>query len=247
MSIKPESSSVIEPQTVPAKTALPTQPTYRVKRVTNAPPLDLKSWDDPAWDGAQVADVAIFTPSSTHKPRTQAKLVHDSQTIHVLFRVHDRFVMTTHVEYHDHVCRDACVEFFVLPNEGGQYFNFEINCGGVPLLHAVPSIKSPSEKKYIHRKVDVKWFDKLDIHHSQPRVIKHEISDPVTWSVGFRIPIEVFREYGEPIGELSGSTWRCNFYKCASDNSHPHWASWAPIGEPLSFHKPDKFAPITFE
>ena len=37
-----------------------------------------------------------------------------------------------------------------------------------------------------------------------------------------------------------------NFFKCADDSSHPHWASWAPIGEALNFHQPQYFAPLRF-
>jgi len=40
---------------------------------------------------------------------------------------------------------------------------------------------------------------------------------------------------------------RGNFYKCAEDNSHPHWASWASMGGELNFHLPDRFGWFSFE
>jgi len=31
--------------------------------------------------------------------------------------------------------------------------------------------------------------------------------------------------YVGPLGPLTGQVWRGNFFKCAEDNSHPHWAA----------------------
>ena len=41
--------------------------------------------------------------------------------------------------------------------------------------------------------------------------------------------------------------WRGNAFKCADETSHPHWASWAPIGEALNFHAPGWFGDLDFE
>ena len=43
------------------------------------------------------------------------------------------------------------------------------------------------------------------------------------------------------IDRASGQVWRANLYKCGDQTSHPHWASWAPIGEALNFHQPGFF------
>ena len=48
------------------------------------------------------------------------------------------------------------------------------------------------------------------------------------------------------IGDVRGQTWRGNFYKCGDHTSHPHWASWSPIGEQLDFHQPEFFGELRF-
>jgi len=58
--------------------------------------------------------------------------------------------------------------------------------------------------------------------------------------------LALVEEFAGPLADPAGQTWRGNFYKCAEDNSHPHWASWAPIGERLNFHVPEHFAPLHF-
>ena len=53
-------------------------------------------------------------------------------------------------------------------------------------------------------------------------------------------------KYAGPLPGMQDQTWRANFYKCGDATSHPHWASWNPIGEKLSFHKPEYFGEIVF-
>ena len=48
---------------------------------------------------------------------------------------------------------------------------------------------------------------------------------------------------GGPIGAASGQVWRGNFFKCAEDISHPHWAAWSPVDE-FNFHLPRCFGAI---
>ncbi|MBI5094406.1 MAG: diguanylate cyclase, partial [Candidatus Hydrogenedentes bacterium] len=67
------------------------------------------------------------------------------------------------------------------------------------------------------------------------------------WADEYPIPRALFETYVGPLGRIDGQTWRANFYKCGDETSHPHWASWAPIGEELNFHQPQYFAPIHFD
>jgi hypothetical protein len=48
------------------------------------------------------------------------------------------------------------------------------------------------------------------------------------------------------LGKIGGQSWRGNFFKCAEEISHPHWASWSPVDE-LNFHLPRCFGTIHFE
>jgi len=59
--------------------------------------------------------------------------------------------------------------------------------------------------------------------------------------------LALFETFVGPLGAPSGQIWRANFYKCADESSHPHWGSWADIGERLDFHQPECFGEIIFE
>ena len=41
--------------------------------------------------------------------------------------------------------------------------------------------------------------------------------------------------------------WFDTFFKCADESSHPHWASWSPLGAELNFHTPEYFQELYFE
>jgi hypothetical protein len=56
----------------------------------------------------------------------------------------------------------------------------------------------------------------------------------------------VLAPYCGPLALADGQRWRANCFKCADQSSHPHWASWAPIGEVLNFHQPASFGVFEF-
>jgi cellulose/xylan binding protein with CBM9 domain len=65
--------------------------------------------------------------------------------------------------------------------------------------------------------------------------------------VAMRIPFAMMESYVSATGDPRGQTWRGNLFKCGDETSHPHWASWAPIGQELNFHQPEKFGELRFE
>src|SRR5205823_2453752 len=87
----------------------------------------------------------------------------------------------------------------------------------------------------------------VKISSSLPRTVDREIVDPTHWTITASVPIGIFEHFLGPLGKLNHQKWSGNFYKCADHSSHPHWASWNPIGEELNFHRPEFFAPILFQ
>ena len=81
----------------------------------------------------------------------------------------------------------------------------------------------------------------------RPRCVPVEIAEPVEWAVEYFVPNSVFERYVGSLGDPQKRAWRGNFFKCADESSHPHWASWSPIGQELNFHDPAYFAPMRFE
>jgi hypothetical protein len=221
---------------------------YVIRRARVKPEL-LGLWDGPAWKDAAVAGVASFHPaSSDHRPRTRAKLLHDDDALYAMFHVADRFVRCTRTEHQSPTCKDSCVELFVEPKPGRGYLNFELNCGGTMLLyHVTDPTRDETGKFRGVTPVAAELLDAIRVYHSMPRTVEPEITEPVEWTVEYAVPWRVFERHVGTIDSAGSKNWRGNFYKCADESSHPHWASWSPIGEPLNFHVPAHFGELRFE
>lgn len=210
-------------------------------------PNPAAGWNDPYWSDVPLLAIDQFHPkSSDHRPPTEVKAVHSTDTLHLFYRVVDRYVRCLATELHGHVWEDACVEFFVRPRPDKGYFNFETNCGGAMLLYYIedPTRAAGGFKK--HTPVPGEIANTIQRIPSLPSSIPDEITTPTTWTLKVNIPLPVFEHFTGPLRPLAAQRWTANFYKCASNNSHPHWASWSPIGDTLSFHQPNKFATIAF-
>jgi hypothetical protein len=204
-------------------------------------------WDLSPWSAAETAHVDWFHPrSSDHRPVTDMRMLHDADALYVRFRVQDRFVRAVTTTYQGPTCRDSCVEFFLEPLPGRGYFNFEFNCIGAALLYFVedPTIIDGRFARFTPVPADL--FSQVTVGPALAGPISTEIPGPLEWSIGCRVPWSVFESYLGPLGAQSGKTWRGNFYKCASELSHPHWAAWSPVGDQLNFHQPARFGTIDF-
>ena len=148
-------------------------------------------------------------------------------------------------QYHDPVWKDSCVEFFAQPKPDRGYFNFEFNCGGAFLCCYItnPERTPDGFKEFI--KVPAGIGQTIRARSSLPQRIEPEITEPMVWTLGFFIPFALFEHYLGPLGALTGQVWRGNFFKCAKENSHPHWASWSPVDE-FNFHRPNCFGWLRF-
>ena len=219
---------------------------YRVARIKTAGAATC-NWDDPVWANAETVQMGSFrSESSDHRPHTSVRLVHDGKGIFGIFRVQDRFVRCVRTEYQSEVWKDSCVEIFIKPRPDRGYFNFEFNCGGAFLCCYItnPERSKDGFKEFVRIPKDV--ASTVEVRSSLNRKIDPEITEPLTWTLGFRIPISVLEHYTGKLGEMSGQEWTGNFFKCAEDVSHPHWASWSPVDE-FNFHLPRCFGTLQFE
>lgn len=220
-----------------------------VTKRPSAPPADAP-WDGNYWADIPVLKVDQFhAKSSDHRPVVEAKLAHSSDALHVFFRVQDRYVRAVAEKLNDSVCRDSCVELFIQPPGREEYINVEINCGGTMLASFVEDPTRPD--MHSRMKKYTPFTDRqgaqVKIEASLPKIVEPEIAEPTEWTIRYTVPLSLFEEFFGPLGRYDGQTWRANLYKCADLTSHPHWASFAPIGEKLNFHKPECFVSLHFE
>ena len=198
------------------------------------------------WAAVEPVSVGNFLPaSSSHHPRTLAWLAYDAQGLHGRFQVEDRFVRCVRIEYGSEVWKDSCVEFFVEPKPGRGYFNFEFNCGGAFLVNHIvdPTRTADGFKAFV--RLPEALAEAVRVRPSLPPISEPEITEAITWTLEFFIPFALLEKYVGPLGEVAGQAWRGNFFKCAEENSHPHWAAWSPVDE-FNFHRPHCFGELHF-
>jgi hypothetical protein len=218
---------------------------YTAQCAAVAPPLEA-DWDSPLWRAEEAPIAHFHAAGSGHRPVARAKLLYDHDSLSLRFHVDDRYVVATRTRYQESVCKDSCVEFFIQPRPEGGYFNFEINCGGALLAYYIEDARRTARGFARFTPVAAEHGGRIAIWHSLPAVVFPERPGPTVWQIACRIPLSTLAAYAGPLGALPGQTWRGNFFKCADESSHPHWASWAPIGAELNFHQPACFAPIHF-
>ena len=221
-------------------------PTYTIARAER-PPATESGWNSADWQGVAQATVAHFHPrSSDHRPATHVKLLHSDEGLHVHFCVKDRYVRVAHVGFQAPVYKDSCVEFFVRPGGTGGYLNFEMNAGGSLLVSFIEDWTRTSAGFGRALSLGQEWDNRILRMHLLPDRIDQEITRPVTWSLQYVIPWSLFMEVTGHARPTPGDQWTGNFYKCGDETSHPHWASWSPIGEALNFHAPGYFGRLEF-
>ena len=203
-------------------------------------------WEGPAWGETPCLDIDCFTAEGTsHRPKTQCKLRYDTNCLHGLYLVRDRYVRCVHTGFQTPVYEDSCVEFFVQPRTDKGYFNFEFNCGGALLASYVTDPTRIDGRVVGTVPLSIEDAREVQIYHSLPSVLEPEIESEVTWSLEFAVPFTVLERYAGSLGKVNGQEWRGNMYKCGNNTSHPHWASWSPLSE-RNFHAPWDFGVLRF-
>ena len=162
-----------------------------------------------------------------------------------MFEVADQFVRCVRRGYQSEVWKDSCVECFLRPNARDGYFNFEFNCGGSWLCNYIRDHRR-TEKGFVDcAPLPAELAQRVKVCSSLPEVIEREIVEPIDWNLNFFLPYPVMEHFVGKLKPSHGSSWAGNFYKCAEDISHPHWASWAPVDE-FNFHLPRCFGELVF-
>ncbi len=220
------------------------QYTYQVKRSSQHSDINAE-WDKDIWNKTRSLMLSNFMGDRpTHFPETRVKLLHDKDYIYVIFHVRDKYVRAVAKETNGQVWMDSCVEFFFSPGADTErgYFNFEANCKGVFLFQY--HLKNGAINDFVSSE-DCK---KIQIAHSLNINVEQEFSEPMEWSLEYRIPFAILKKYMKVDDPGPGVSWRANLYKCADKTSHPHWLTWAPIDNPKpKFHLPEFFGRLEFE
>ena len=217
---------------------------YEVKRLTVPMPIDA-DWEKPQWQNVEPIKITnVLGAKPRFQPNVQAKLLYNTDYIYVIFRVEDRYLRAITTENHGPVWEDSCVEFFFTPEMEAEkgYFNLETNCLGTILF------RHQDKPETNTKKLKPDEMAELEIAHSLTgEVIDPEITNPVTWTLEYHVPVNIIDRYHSVVKPSPGVKWRANFFKCAENNSNPHWITWSLIENgKLNFHQPEYFGIIEF-
>jgi len=217
---------------------------YTVVKLKKSMKID-GNWDKPQWRSVKAIELTNYMGQiPSFRPTAHAKMMYDKNNIYVIFRVNDRYVHTTTEEYNGPVSRDACVEFFFAPDVTlpERYFNLETNAGATPLM----AYHIFQQKEY--KKFSIEDLQKIEIAHSLPKKIDPEITEPVTWTLEYRVPIDLLKKFANIADPKRGVIWKANFFKTASKTSNPHYLTWSFVDNKTpQFHLPQFFGTLRFK
>jgi hypothetical protein len=218
--------------------------TYKIAKAKTSFNFD-DDWDAGEWAQTNALELTNYMGSKPeHFPKTQVKMLYDSNSIYLFFRIKDKYVRSIANAHQGNVWRDSCVEFFFTPGEdiSEGYFNIEANCGGFILFQHQ---RIGGEGRQM---IDSDDINNMMIMHSMPTIINTEITEPTTWTLKYTIPFVMLEKYASLKKPDHGIKWRANFYKCAGGTSHPHWLTWSVVENPIpNFHLPNYFGTLEFD
>ncbi len=175
----------------------------------------------------------------SYKPEVKFKIAHCQDQILLKYYVKEESVLAKVSAINGSVHKDSCVEFFISPQPGGPYYNFEFNCIGIP---HVAYGASRRDRKLIDPEV-LKLIQTKSSLGDQPF---EEKTGGQQWELMLVIPSECFVNDADLV--LKGLNSQANFYKCADDTVKPHFVTWNPVGtENPDYHQPQYFGEVIFE
>jgi hypothetical protein len=185
----------------------------------------------------EVLDFTLWA-NDAEKPIVHFTLSHNNENILLHYAVHEQAMRAKALETNGLVWEDSCVEFFVMPEDDGIYYNFEFNCIGTKLL-------AVGNSRHNREFATAEIIDKITVKSSLNRETFEEIKGDFNWTLTIIIPVECLFKHN--IKSLKNKCFRANFYKCGDGLSKPHFLSWNNIetSEP-DFHTPEYFGEICF-
>lgn len=184
----------------------------------------------------QIASVG-WPDAFPYRPMASFAAAYSARAIYVDFLVRCNYLRAECYTDGGPVSSDSCVEIFLEPHPGGEYWNFEFNCIGTAncshrLTRPNPTRLTADELTRIRR------------YPSCGQRPFRELEGLFTWNLLTVIPLDLM---GLDADNLPDKI-RGNLYKCASATSEPHYLSWNPIfTDRPDFHRPEFFGDIYFQ
>jgi hypothetical protein len=187
--------------------------------------------------GFQFVDILNWS-AFPYKPDVKFKMAYCQDSIFLKFYVSEENILANVTKINGDVCTDSCVEFFISLGRDKTYYNFELNCVGVP------HVEYGQKGKRIQ--VDPEVVKLIKVKSSLGNQPFTEKRGGHRWELMTIIPKACFC-YDKDL-TLNGLKANANFYKCGDKTSVPNYVTWSPVNTPgPDFHQPDYFGLLSFE
>ena len=174
----------------------------------------------------------------SYRPEVSFSIGYTDKEMLLKYYVTEEYFKAEKTESNQKVYEDSCVEFFVLPDDEGIYYNFEFNGIGTCLLGSGTGRESRTV-------ADPEIISRIRRKASAGEIPVGEKKGKFSWTITIAIPLSVFFRHN--IKELRGRAFRANFYKCGDKLSVPHYLTWNSVGtEKPDFHRPGYFGSVKF-
>ena len=178
-----------------------------------------------------------FAPWKTfsYKPDVAFSIFYTPSHILLKYFVREKEIRAVVNETNGPVWEDSCVEFFISFDSAKGYYNFEFNCVGTCLV----GYGSSKDDRHL---LSPEFLKSLKIATN----VNYNDPENINWELTVCIPLNLFIFSSLP--ELTGATYRANFYKCGDQLSSPHFVAWSEIiSATPNFHLPEFFGKLDFE
>ena len=174
---------------------------------------------------------------SSYRPMASFAVAYSGRYLYIDFLTRCNYLRAENTADQSPVSQDSCVEFFIDPGCDGHYWNFEFNCIGTINASHRRERRNPTRLTSDELARVKRWPS------CGTRPFR-EIEGLFTWNLLVAIPLDLM---GLDADRMPGRV-RCNFYKCASATSEPHYLSWSPVlcAQP-DFHRPEYFGEAKFK
>ena len=185
---------------------------------------------------AQGVEAAIDCSPWEKDYPTQARATlhaaHDGKRLYFLFSCSTDEIRAENTAEQSAVSDDSCVEAFVQPVEGGEYFNLEVNCiGAINASHRMDRTHSTK-------------LSSADLQQIRRFAQDYKTSQQATsWQQLISAPLSLMGLTYTP-----GMKLRANFYACAARARKPYFLCWNNIeNDKPDYHLPKFFGQIQLQ
>lgn len=171
-----------------------------------------------------------------YKPIVRFSIAHSGNSILIKYYVAEKDAKAVYTKVNEPVYRDSCVEFFIAFQDDESYYNFEFNNNGVCLAGYG---KGRENRKMLSAEI----INQIKCLKMAPQPVQDQ---NYYWELCLVFPVTVFSYH--QLTDISGKSFKGNFYKCGDDLAEPHFLVWNNIiSKEPDFHLPEFFGTLTFD